>query len=275
MNPEMEGSEVAGKGLTPLRWTTGAHDENAGNLLKTAYFNTAKHAEKLGELRYNEDTGKYTDQDGNEFTRKDFERLSSNPASGAREARAGRRTLARKVFERSILQRVVQGAGPEVRDVALAGDAGSGGSVGRELNVPRAPDEDSALHKAYYSKTKETPANAGVSASGRGEPLTPETMRAATKKVFGSGRIWDRLTRAGTLEPITKAEAIKRGLGTEESLEGTKGLHHKGKGYLITDQIEPEEVPGTILHEIGVHHTMEAILGKKRFAGLQKARWKP
>ena len=131
----------------------------------------------------------------------------------------------------------------------------------------RVSAEESAQRESNESGP-EAPADAGVS---RSEPLTRAEIDADVKRVFGTAKPLTRLINSGAVSLITKAQAIQRGLGSAKSLEGVKGLHDGTRGYLITDELQPNEVAGVLIHEIGVHHSMERILGAERFDKLQKA----
>lgn len=125
------------------------------------------------------------------------------------------------------------------------------------------------LKEILPSKKEKTLADAGVSVSG--PALSLAQIQDAVRKEFGTAKILTRLTNSGAVSLITKAQAIQRGLGNAQSLDGVKGLHDGTRGYLITDELQPNEVAGVLVHEIGVHHSMERILGAERFAKLQKA----
>lgn len=43
-----------------------------------------------------------------------------------------------------------------------------------------------------------------------------------------------------------------------------------GQTFLFADRLSPERVRDLVLHEIGVHHGLEAMVGKKRYRGLQR-----
>ena len=75
------------------------------------------------------------------------------------------------------------------------------------------------------------------------------------------------LAREGT--PDTQAPDENGAMRTIKG-EQPEFLTDNTRAYLITDEVQPGEVAGVVLHEVGVHHSMGTILGAERFSALQK-----
>ena len=116
---------------------------------------------------------------------------------------------------------------------------------------------DKPLERILPSKS-DAPSKEGVSASAVRESIT---------KAFGA-RILSRLEANGVLKIVTREEAAK-GLKSED-LDGVKGYYHDGVAYIVADQVTAEEVPGVLLHEVGVHYGMAKMLGAEDFAVVQQ-----
>lgn len=242
-----------------------AFDPTLRENVLTAYTNALNAVPEIGEFRYDTDRAAFVDASGNPVGDADFDRLASDRrANPVREAmvrvgdqESGQRLepapVGRNSLKTAVLAQTLLNAEPSQRPALLDGLRRiASGSLG-----------DSGLSRILPSKSEP---------SAKPKPaLTRAEIDADIKRVLGTAKLLTRLINNGSVSLITKAEAIERGLGTDESLSGVKGLHDGKQGYLITDEIRPNEVAGVLLHEIGVHHSMESILGADRFARLQKA----
>lgn len=256
-----------------------AFDPTLRENILTTYTNALNAVPEIGEIRYDTNRAAFVDASGKPVTDADFDRLASNRrANPIREAmvrvgdpETGQRLEPAPVGGNSlkvaVLAQTLLGASPSQRPALLDGLRKiAAGSLG-----------DSGLSRILPSKNK-APADAGVS---RSEPLTRAEIDADVKRVFGTAKPLTRLINSGAVSLITKAEAAalpkivreakREGVTPESLVAGSKGLHDGKQGYLITDELRPNEVAGVLLHEIGVHHTMERILGKPVFDRLQKA----
>ena len=245
----------------------------------TTYTNALNAVPEVGDIRYDTDRAAFVDTSGKPVTDADFDRLASNRrADPVREAmvrvgdpETGQRLEPAPVGGNSLkvaaLAQTLLRASPSERPALLDGLRKiASGSLG-----------NSGLNQILPSKNK-APANAGVSVSG--PAVTLPQMQDAVRKAFGSSKLLTRLLQRGSLKLVTAAESAKSpdivaaareaGVSPEEYVRDIKGYHASGQAHLITDNVTAAEVPGLLLHEVGVHHTMETILGKDLFAALQK-----
>lgn len=94
---------------------------------------------------------------------------------------------------------------------------------------------------------------------GGARAFTPvEALKARAAEELGAD--WGVLERAGFVEVIPDASALPFRIP-----EGVQALHlrHARKTYLLANAINPDNLRGLILHEIGVHHGMASMLGKR------------
>lgn len=106
--------------------------------------------------------------------------------------------------------------------------------------------------------------------NNRGGASGVEALKAAAQDFLGAD--WNALADAGHVEILPNTEALRDLLRSEGKPEGANRLsgfeaavHFPGakKTYFIADGLRPERMKALILHEIGVHHGMESMLGKR------------
>jgi len=112
-------------------------------------------------------------------------------------------------------------------------------------------------------------------AEGRvqGEPLfsvgegngfsSPDELRAAAREMLGAD--WDALARAGKVELVQSSADVPAGMyGLPR---GVQAVHMPSERvtYFIANNVRPEDMRALILHEIGVHHGFEQMIGKRGF----------
>lgn len=90
---------------------------------------------------------------------------------------------------------------------------------------------------------------------------TEAELNARASELLGAD--WTALSRAGFVEMWPTAADIPHG-GTGVP-PGVKAVHFPSqrRTYFVASNIRPRELKGLILHEIGVHHGMEDMLGKR------------
>jgi GNAT superfamily N-acetyltransferase len=89
---------------------------------------------------------------------------------------------------------------------------------------------------------------------------TVDELQAVAVDEFGDA--WENLVRAGLAEIVQS----KTDVASERGLpRGVQAVHMRGadKSYFIANNISPENLRGLILHELGVHHGMEEMLGER------------
>lgn len=92
---------------------------------------------------------------------------------------------------------------------------------------------------------------------------TPEDLKAAAIEAFGSD--WNVLARAGNVEVVQTSADVPAGMfGLPR---GVQAVHMRDTRttYFIANNVRPEDMKGLILHEVGVHHGFEAMVGKRGF----------
>ena len=91
---------------------------------------------------------------------------------------------------------------------------------------------------------------------------TKETVMYRLKGLFGSGI--DNLTKRGVLNVVNSVaelpENIRAVLGADAI-----GAHSEGKAFIIADRLTPENVRRVVLHEIGEHYGLEAMVGERNY----------
>jgi hypothetical protein len=91
---------------------------------------------------------------------------------------------------------------------------------------------------------------------------TKESVMYRLKGIFGSGI--DNLTKRGVLNVVNSVgelpENIRNVLGNDAI-----GAHSEGKAYIIADRLSPENVRRVVLHEIGEHYGLEAMVGERNY----------
>mgnify|MGYP002621959286 FL=1 len=103
---------------------------------------------------------------------------------------------------------------------------------------------------------------------GRGRSSV-EAVRA--EAVADLGADWSALERASNAVLVENVSDIPRD-GFADIPRNVKAVHFRSTGqtYFVAGNIRPGEMRGLILHEIGVHHGMPKMLGKRGFAEVQR-----
>ena len=96
---------------------------------------------------------------------------------------------------------------------------------------------------------------------------TPKAeLNAALAKSFGKST--DRLLSTGKVEVLDSVADLNAATGREFPAD-TKAVHGNGKTYVVAQNVSPQEARGIVLHEVGVHHGLEQMLGAEKFALLK------
>jgi len=89
---------------------------------------------------------------------------------------------------------------------------------------------------------------------------TPEDLKAAAQEFLGAD--WNALADAGRVQVVQSSKDVPAGmLGLPRGIAAVH-MRDTRTTYFIANNIRPEQMKGLILHEIGVHHGMEQMLGK-------------
>ena len=104
--------------------------------------------------------------------------------------------------------------------------------------------------------------------NGEQRPASPADLIAAAEREFGAD--WQSLTRAGNVEVVQSSAEVPTGLlGLPRGVQAVH-LRDSRTTYFIANNVRPEDMKGLILHEIGVHHGMEAMVGKRGFREIMR-----
>ncbi|HVK81882.1 MAG TPA: hypothetical protein VM915_14865, partial [Verrucomicrobiae bacterium] len=140
------------------------------------------------------------------------------------------------------------------------------------LRVGRTAGTDRTIYKVMSERTgiSVNTINARLSKAGalfslaqanaRAGRASVEELNAVALEEFGAA--WESLQRAGLAEIVQDKASVpsERGLP-----RGVQAVHMRGadKSFFIANNISPEDLRGLILHELGVHHGMEEMLGAR------------
>lgn len=106
--------------------------------------------------------------------------------------------------------------------------------------------------------------------TSRGEaPIaaTPKSdLETALAKSFG--RSSEKLMSASKVEVLNSVDELNAATGREFPTD-TKAVNGRGKTYVVAENVSPSEARGILLHEVGVHHGLEQMLGPDKFALLK------
>ena len=91
---------------------------------------------------------------------------------------------------------------------------------------------------------------------------TKESINYRLKGMFGTGI--DSLTKRGILNIVNSVAELPKHIQEKIGLDGI-GAHSEGKAYLIADRLAPEKIRSVILHEIGEHYGLEALIGERNY----------
>jgi len=91
---------------------------------------------------------------------------------------------------------------------------------------------------------------------------TKESIMYRLKGMFGSGI--DSLTKRGVLNIVNSVAELPKQIQEKIGADAI-GAHSEGKAYLIADRLAPEKIRSVILHEIGEHYGLEALIGERNY----------
>jgi len=91
---------------------------------------------------------------------------------------------------------------------------------------------------------------------------TKESIMYRLKGIFGSGI--DSLTKRGVLNIVNSVDELPEHIRTVMG-DNAIGAHSEGKAYLRADRISPENIRKVVLHEIGEHYGLEALVGERNY----------
>ncbi|MGE0830699.1 MAG: hypothetical protein AB7O04_15285, partial [Hyphomonadaceae bacterium] len=101
-----------------------------------------------------------------------------------------------------------------------------------------------------------------------GPRSTVESLSRAAELQFGVS--WRALARAGFVDIVQSAKDVPReGFG---DFPGVQAVHVRAdkRTYFVADNISPAMLRGLVLHEIGVHHGLQDMLGKRGMNALYR-----
>ena len=91
---------------------------------------------------------------------------------------------------------------------------------------------------------------------------TKESINYRLKGMFGSGI--DSLKERGILNIVNSVAELPKQIQEKIGADAI-GAHSEGKAYLIADRLAPEKIRSVILHEIGEHYGLEALIGERNY----------
>lgn len=91
---------------------------------------------------------------------------------------------------------------------------------------------------------------------------TKESVMYRLKGIFGGGI--DNLTKRGVLNVVNSVGELPENIRNAIQADAI-GAHSEGKAYIIADRLSPENVRRVVLHEIGEHYGLEAMVGERNY----------
>lgn len=210
-----------------IPWKVGEHDYNVTQMLIASSQAIYQAVPALKGVRYDFEKRKFRDILGQRISQDMFGEFAKSP--GAREARAGRTTLKRSI----LIDSLVQSAGREGWRSVLEELARQG----------RAVRLTPALKRIFYSKSSQTPAQVGVSASRITEALIQPQLAA-----------WNE---AGlSVEVVQSVADLPADLQARLPDDSVEGFYETqtGKVYLIADRLSSMERAKEVLRHEAVGH---------------------
>lgn len=104
----------------------------------------------------------------------------------------------------------------------------------------------------------------------RGSFRNVDEAKVAARQAWG--KAVDRLERNGVLSFISTDELASLApdaIKSADSVNRVKGVYINGKAHIVADQVKAEELPGVILHEVGVHHGFKGMVGDEKFTEIK------
>lgn len=229
------------KGIAPLAWR-GDDVAKTRALIDTFLSTLHNQFPRIKNARYDFQKRQFIGRDGMPIDRTAFQRIA-NQGIG-REARAGEATLRRGIFIQSLVSSE-SGQRPGILEQVL--------SRGRSLA------NQGGLQGLFSSTTKARP-SAGLFVSDA-------TARQAVVSAFGE-KATAVLEREGLLNFVNSPWDFPPEIhplmnGTEEA------VYWRGRSWIVKSS-SPADIVTRVLHEIGEHHGLKAMLGDARYAQLQK-----
>lgn len=145
------------------------------------------------------------------------------------------------------------------------------GAAPAEQDAPAAPVAAKQEAEPTAGQVRRETADA-MNSEGGGGASTADTVRAELRERFGD--VIDRLEKRGFLK-VWDSVADYNAAGQYSQLPveasgGVQGMysHKTGVAHLFSDGIQLETAVGVLLHEVGEHASMKAMLGDKRYTDL-------
>ena len=129
--------------------------------------------------------------------------------------------------------------------------------------TPRAAPSDTLLfrHEDQYKPKVEEARGAG-----RATGQTADTVRQRLHGEFGEEGI-SSLEKRGILTIVNSVDELPAHI--REALDPTAmAAHSEGKAYLIADRVAPENVRRALLHEVGEHYGLKAMIGDTAYKNI-------
>jgi len=128
------------------------------------------------------------------------------------------------------------------------------------IETPKKSKARTAMEQAFEDAEPIIDEARGAEAKPTGQ--TKETVMYRLKGMFGSGI--DSLKERGILNIVNSFEDLPKPIQAKIGLDGI-GAHSEGKAYLIADRLSPKNIRSVILHEIGEHYGLEALIGERNY----------
>ena len=128
------------------------------------------------------------------------------------------------------------------------------------IETPKKSKARTAIEQAFEDAEPIIDEARGAEAKPTGQ--TKETIMYRLKGMFGSGI--DSLKERGILNIVNSVAELPKQIQEKIGLDAI-GAHSEGKAYLIADRLAPEKIRSVILHEIGEHYGLEALIGERNY----------
>lgn len=223
---------------------------------------------ELGNIRMRPDG----DFGGREPTRLAPKRPNADPRSAIGEARAGEDRFTEAFTEtlddadRQHIRTI--GMDP---DQVLSDESGEAADIAARLMLDHENSPAMAGTLAHLERMSlARRATKLAVASGAARKLKGSTPEAITREIREAwGETGPRMMDAGELVVVANRKDIPRdSLMGGDIPPGVGAVHVYGTTYVIADAITPARVRSLMLHEVGVHHGLEEMIGSRRFATL-------